>query len=79
MNDVFIHNIFEQDKQPEREKDRKTENYLLLFNNGHVCIFTPNHRAYIRLVLSHSQRKATCSCARTTEPSVLSAILVRSC
>ena len=27
----------------------------------------------------NSQRKATCSCTRTTEPSALSAILVRSC
>ena len=27
----------------------------------------------------HSQRKATCSCVRTTEPSALSVILVRSC
>ena len=29
--------------------------------------------------LSHSQRKATCSCARTTEPSALLTIIVRSC
>ena len=31
------------------------------------------------LVITHSQRKASCSCARTTEPSPLSAITVRSC
>ena len=29
--------------------------------------------------LSHSQRKATCSCGRTTEPSAISATLVSSC